>query len=152
MAWVAAALVAALALPLGWGVTTYQAVKLAKVPAALALERLVGPQGAHVAYAGLNQPYLFFGSRFQNDLEIVPRNRAVEAQYYRWGMQLEDPYVERSYARWRGILEDLEIQWVVTVRSEWEDPEHRWVSRRTDDFALAYQDPDVEIWRVLDTR
>jgi hypothetical protein len=45
----------------------------------------------------------------------------------------------------------LGIEWVVTVRSPWEDPEHRWVSKRTSDFALEYQDPEVEIWRVLDS-
>jgi 4-amino-4-deoxy-L-arabinose transferase-like glycosyltransferase len=151
-AWAAAALVAAAAMPLGWVVTTYQTVKLARQPAAQALDRLVGPNGAHVAYAGYNQPYLFFGSRFQNDLEIVPRNRSVDSQYYRWGTALANPYVEGSYSRWRGILEDKGIEWIVTVRSEWEDPEHRWVSRRTEDFALAYQDPGVEIWRVLESR
>jgi hypothetical protein len=150
-AWTGAAVVAAAALPLGWAVDRYQAVKLESQPAALALERLVGPRGAHVAYAGYNQPYLFFGSRFQNDVEIVPRNRSVDAQYYRWGTRLANPYVEGSYSRWKGILDDHEIAFVVTVRSPWEDPEHRWVSKRTDDFALAYQDPSVEIWRVLDT-
>ena len=149
MAPAAAALVAASAVPAGWAVDRYQALKLERFPAALALERLAGPNGAHVAYAGYNQPYLFFGSRFQNDLEIVPRNRSVDSQYYRWGSRLANPYVEGSYSRWRGILDDKEIAFVVTVRSEWEDPEHRWVSRRTDDFALAYQDPGVEIWRVL---
>jgi hypothetical protein len=150
MAPAAAALVAAAAVPLGWAVDRYQAVKLERQPAVLALERLAGPNGAHVAYAGYNQPYLFFGSRFQNDLEIVPRNRSVDAQTYRWGARLANPYVEGSYSRWSGILDDKGIEWVVTVRSEWEDPEHRWVSKRTDDFALAYQDPSVEIWRVLD--
>jgi hypothetical protein len=151
MAPAAAALVAITAVPLGWGVDHYQAVKLARQPAALALERLAGPNGAHVAYAGYNQPYLFFGSRFQNDLEIVPRNRSVDAQTYRWGTRPANPYVEGSYSRWRGILDDKGIEWVVTVRSPWEDPEHRWVSRRTEDFALAYQDPQVEIWRVIET-
>ncbi|HEX4494341.1 MAG TPA: hypothetical protein VIE43_01625 [Thermoanaerobaculia bacterium] len=151
MAPAAAALVAACAVPLGWAVDHYQAVKLERQPAVLALERLAGPNGAHVAYAGYNQPYLFFGSRFQNDLEIVPRNRSVDAQTYRWGARLANPYVEGSYSRWKGILDDKEIAWVVTVRSPWEDPEHRWVSKRTEDFALAYQDPSVEIWRVLET-
>jgi hypothetical protein len=149
-AWAGAAVVAAAALPLGGAVDRYQAVKLDNQPAALALERLVGPKGAHVAYAGYNQPYLFFGSRFQNDVEIVPRNRSVDAQYYRWGTRLANPYVEGSYSRWKGILDEKEIAFVVTVRSPWEDPEHRWVSKRTDDFALAYQDPSVEIWRVID--
>jgi hypothetical protein len=150
-AWATAVLVAAAALPLGWAVDRYQAVKLEGEPAVAALERLVGPQGAHVAYAGYNQPYLFFGSRFQNDLQIVPRNRSVDAQYYQWGMRMANPYVEGSYSRWKEILDDLGVEWVVTVRTPWEDPEHRWVSKRTSDFALAYQDPEVEIWRVIDS-
>ena len=82
-------------------------MKLEGQPAVAALERLTGPRGAHVAYAGYNQPYLFFGSRFQNDLQIVPRNRSVDAQYYRWGMRMANPYVEGSYSRWKEILDDL---------------------------------------------
>ncbi|HEY0554093.1 MAG TPA: phospholipid carrier-dependent glycosyltransferase [Thermoanaerobaculia bacterium] len=151
IAWAAAILVAALAPALAWGVDRYQAVKLEGQPAAAALERLTGPRGARVAYAGYNQPYHFFGSRFQNDLQIVPRNRSVDAQYYRWGARLANPYVEGSYSRWKEILDDLGVEWVVTVRTPWEDPEHRWVSKRTSDFALAYQDSEVEIWRVIDS-
>jgi hypothetical protein len=151
MAMATAVLIAAFAPALGWAVERYQSVKLEGRPAVAALERLTGPRGARVAYAGYNQPYLFFGSRFQNDLQIVPRNRSVDAQYYRWGGRTANPYVEGSYSRWKGILDDLGIEWVVTVRSPWEDPEHRWVSKRTSDFALEYQDPEVEIWRVLDS-
>jgi hypothetical protein len=148
--WIAAAgLIAAAAVPLGWMVAHYQKVKFSALPGPLALERLAGPRGAHVAYAGYNQPYFFFGRRFQNDLQIVPRNRAVDAQYYRWGMRMANPWDEGPYRRWHGILEEKGIEYVVIVRSEWEEPERRWVTRRTDDFALAYADPGVEIWRVL---
>ena len=41
---------------------------------------------------GMNQPYLFFGSRFQNAVEIVPRNRDLDARYYRLGGRLGQPY------------------------------------------------------------
>jgi hypothetical protein len=145
----AAALFLAAALPAGNLVATYQKEKLDDQPGPLALERLAGPNGARVAYAGMNQPYLFFGSRLQNDLEMVPRNQNLEARYYRWGSDLGNPYEATSYRPWRSSLERLGIAFVVTVRSQWEDPEHRWVSKRTDDFALAYQDPQIEIWRVL---
>jgi hypothetical protein len=145
----AAGIVLALALPLGWMVSRYQAVKLAGLPAPLALERLVGPRGARVAYAGYNQPYFFFGSRFQNDLQIVPRNRRLDAQCYRWGMEVANPYVIGTYRRWWDSLQERGIEYVVIVRSPWEDPERRWASRRTEDFALAWGDSQVEIWRVL---
>lgn len=127
----------------------YQDTKLAHTPAPLALERLAGPDGARVAYAGMNQPYLFFGSRFQNAVEIVPRNRELDARYYSWGSELGDPYMVTSYRRWRGALRRLGISLVVIVRSPWEDPERRWILHRTDEFAPAYTDPEVEIWRLV---
>ena len=146
---VAAGTVAVAAVPLGWVVGTYQKEKFARLPGPLALERLAGPRGARVAYAGYNQPYFFFGSRFQNDLQIVPRNRRLDAQFYHWGMEVTDPYVEGAYRRWWDALRERGIEYVVVIRTEWEEPERRWVSRRTEDFALAWADPQMEIWKVL---
>jgi hypothetical protein len=147
--WAAAAVALAIAaMPLGWVVSHYQREKFAALPGPLALERLVGPRGARVAYAGYNQPYFFFGSRFQNDLQIVPRSRRLDAQYYGWGTPVVDPYVEGTYRRWWDSLQDRGIEYVVIVRGPWEEPERRWVSRRTEDFTLAWADPQVEIWRV----
>ena len=104
-----------------------------------------------MAYAGYNQPYFFFGSRFQNGLEIVPRTRDLDARYYRWGMELAEPepYAAGPYRRWRGNLERLGIRYVVVVRSAWEDPERRWITHRSEDFELAWTNPQVEIWRVV---
>jgi hypothetical protein len=149
---VTAGLVAITAVPLGRMISTYQEVKLAGKPGPLALERLAGPDGARVAYTGFNQPYHFFGSRLQNDLEIVPRSRALDARTYRWRSQLADPYDDTGpYRRWRGNLERLGIELVVVIRSPWEDPERRWMAHRTTDFQLVYQDVGAEIWRVLPT-
>ncbi len=128
----------------------YQEKKFANLPGELALERIVGTRGARVAYAGFNQPYLFFGSRFQNGLEIVPRTRALEARYYRWGVPLTEPYSVGPYRRWRGNLERLGIEYVVVVRSPWEDPERRWMNHRSEDFDLAWASSQVEIWRVIE--
>jgi hypothetical protein len=149
MRWAMAGLALIAAVPLGWVVSTYQTEKFARLPGPSALERLAGPGGARVAYAGHNQPYFFFGSRFQNDLQVVPRNRRLDAQYYRWGTEVVDPYVEGAYRRWWDSLTEREIEYVVIVRGPWEEPERRWVSRRTEDFALAWADSQVEIWRVL---
>src|SRR6185295_11556262 len=149
----AAGLLLAAAVPLGGMVETYQKVKLVHEPAALALERLAGPDGARVAYAGLNKPYLFYGSRLQNEIEIVPRSRALDARTYRWGSRLAEPYNEiGSYRRWRGNVERLGIEYVVVIRSPWEDPERRWLAHRTQDFQLAYADAVTEIWKVLPGR
>jgi hypothetical protein len=148
MRWAAAGAAVIAAVPLGWVVATYQVKKFAKLPGPLALERLAGPRGARVAYAGYNQPYFFFGSHFQNDLQIVPRNRKLDAQFYHWGMEVTDPYVEGAYRRWWDALQERGIEYVVIVRTEWEEPERRWVSRRTEDFALAWAGPREEIWRV----
>jgi hypothetical protein len=151
-AWIAAALLALAALPLGWAVATYQRVKLANRPAPLALERLTGPDGARVHYTGLNQPYLFFGSRLQNDVQIVPRSGDLDAQYYRWGSPITEPYVPGRYRRWRRILDRLKIEFVVVVITPWADPERSWMERRTNGFRRVYADTDTEIWQVVPER
>ncbi|PYQ62062.1 MAG: hypothetical protein DMF53_13955 [Acidobacteria bacterium] len=153
--WLAAAgTVLIAAVPMGWAVGNYQVKKFShpKMAGPLALERIVGPRGARIAYAGYNQPYFFFGRRFQNDLQIVPRNRMLDAQYYSWGMEVRDPYVEGTYRRWQESLLARGIEYVVIVRGPWEEPEGRWVSRRTEGFALAWAGGGVEIWRVLDVQ
>jgi hypothetical protein len=147
--WITTAAVLLAAVPLGRLISTYQVRKMSTLHGPLALERLAGPGGARVAYAGMNQPYFFFGSRFQNALEIVPRNRDLEARYYDWGSRLGEPYeIDSTYRRWRNSLDRLGVDFVVTVRSEWEDPERRWITHRQDEFSLAYSDPAVDIWRV----
>jgi hypothetical protein len=150
--WAMAAVITAVliaAWPLGWLVETYQELKLAEKPAAFAMDSLAGPGGARIAYVGLNQPYLFFGRRLQNDVQIVPRNWELDAQYYSWGSPVIDPFIPDTYRRWRRILERLGIQWVVVARTPWADPEQTWIRQRSRDFRLAYQDADAEIWKVL---
>lgn len=137
------------ALPLGWLVDIYQETKLTERPAAFAMDALAGPGGAKIAYVGLNQPYLYFGRRIQNDVQIVPRNWDLDAQYYRWGSPVTDPFAFTTYRRWRRILERLGIQWIVVVRTPWEDPERAWIGQRQGDFRLAWQDMETEIWKVL---
>jgi hypothetical protein len=150
--WIAAALLAVAALPLGWAVATYQEVKLVNRPAPFALEQLAGPNGARVHYTGLNQPYLFFGGRLQNELQIVPRNGDLAAQYYSWGSPITDPYVPVNYRRWRRSLDRRKIELVVAALTPWADPERSWMAKRTNGFERVYEDGEMEIWRVLPER
>ena len=136
-------------LALGCNVERYQRVKLADSPAALALERLVGNRGATVGYVGLNQPYLFFGSRLQNDVRIVPRSFNLRAEHYRWGGVPERPFRHSSFARWIGVVKILGIEYVVVVRSPDEDPERTWMAKHWDRFRRVYVDGATEIWKLL---
>ncbi len=150
--WLAVATAAALAisaLTLSAAVDHYQAVKLTYRLPALALERMVGPGGAAVAYVGLNKPYTFFGSRLQNAVYVVPRIGELESQYYRWGGTLEFPYDSDDYVRWRRRLNRLGIGFVVVHRSPWENPERDWMAGRPRAFGLEFFDRETEIWRVL---
>jgi Dolichyl-phosphate-mannose-protein mannosyltransferase len=141
------------ALMLGPSVEKYQRVKLDRQPGPLALERLVGPRGARVGYAGLNQPYLFFGSRMQNDLQIVPRSRrGLPGQYYSWRGPVAEPYEERGYGRWRSVLDRLKVEYLVIIPTEVPTPERRWVAKRPEEFELLFDDGSTEIWRVLPGR
>jgi len=145
----ATAAVAVAALALGSLVTEYQAVKLNQKPAALALERLVGPAGASVAYTGLNEPYPFFGSRLQNAVQIVPRTGEPEAQYYYWGGTPKFPYDADDYVRWKRRLDGLDVAFVVVHHSPEEDPERDWMEGHPRAFRLEYSDSVFEIWRVV---
>ncbi len=135
--------------PLGAAVAKFQEEKLFERPPALALERMAGPAGAAVAYAGLNKPYTFFGSRLQNDVRIVPRQGNLEDQYYQWGGTLTFPYEGDDYVRWRRRLDALDIAFVVVHRSDSENPERDWMEGRPRAFRLEYSDPATEVWRVV---
>jgi len=139
----------AAALVLGCSVGRYQRTKLADSPAAMALERLTGGRGATVGYVGLNQPYLFFGSRLQNDVRIVPRSFNLRAEHYRWRGVPEPPYRHRSFGRWMGVIKVLGIEYVVVVRSPDEDPERAWMAQHWDRFRRVHVDGTTEIWKLL---
>jgi hypothetical protein len=151
--WAAAVAVLAAVLlaagPLGAAVDRYQARKLRADPAAFALEQAAGPRGARVAYAGFNQPYLFFGSRLQNDVQFVPRTWDLAAQYYRWGGRREFPYEDGNRRRWRRILDLLRIEYVVAVNTPAEVPERGWVLAEPGGYEAIYDDEVTTIWRVV---
>lgn len=149
----AAALLGIAALSLGPTVGKYQRLKLDLQWGPLALEQLAGPRGVRVGYAGLNQPYLFFGSRVQNDLQIVPRSRrGLPGQYYSWGKPLVEPYEDRGYQRWRSVLDRLKIEYLVLIPADTKTPERRWVAKRPEEFELLFDNGSTEIWRVLPAR
>ena len=148
VAWLAGAAVLGASVALGASIEVYQAKKLQKRPAVLALEKEAGAAGARVAYVGLNAPYLFFGRRLENDVRIVPLTRNLDAAYYRWGGPVERPFEEGPYRRWKKNLADLNVRLVVVIRSSWEDPERRWMARRRTQFRRIYRDWETEIWRV----
>jgi hypothetical protein len=149
--WAAAAAISLALAALGSGKTVerYQARKLRHFHAALALEEAAGPGGATVAYAGYNQPYPFFGSRLQNDVEIVPTSWALDSQYYRWNGDIEFPFHGGTFRRWWRILGAYGVDFVVIHRSPGENPERQWVVRRPDLFQPVYQNGPMEVWRVL---
>ena len=136
-------------LAVGCNVERYQRVKLAGSPAAQALERLTAARGATVGYVGLNQPYLFFGSRLQNDVRIVPRSFNLRAEHYRWGGQPERPFPRGTYRRWLGVVQQLGVQYVVVVRSADEDPERAWMANHWERFRRVHVDETTEVWKLL---
>ncbi len=141
---------------LGRTLELYQAEKLDQLPpphafeqrAAAALDWLVGPRGAEIAYVGWNRPYLFFGSRLQNGVHIVPTEGEPEERFYDWGGNTDWPYGGDRFWRWRENLETLDVAYVVVILSDRTSPERRWLRRHPRRFSRIYQDEAVEIWRV----
>ena len=148
--WVAALVVAGGALvALSRGVDYYQERKLEPHWAAAALDSATGKSGAVIAYTGYNQPYLYFGSRLQNEVRIVPRNRDLLAEHYRWGGTARWPYERGSYRAWLANLRRLGVRYVV-VALELENGglERRWMRRQRREFELVHSDPITEVWRL----
>jgi hypothetical protein len=133
----------------GFWIDRFQTVKLAAEPAAAALDTATRWSGARVAYVGSNEPYLFFGSRLQNDLQIVPTDGDLAAQYYFWGGSVHFPFDRPSSGQWRANLAARRIDFVVAARTPDEGPERSWMTASPRDFTLLYQSPPVEIWRVV---
>lgn len=149
LAWIGAALLVLAAFPLSAAIGRYQELKLRDRPAPLFLDRIAGREGTRAAYVGWNQPYLYFGSRLQNDVTIVPRSRNLAARYYHWGGTPELPFRSGRYRHWRQNLDRLGIDYVIVVRSPWDRPERGWIARHPGQFRLVYEDAENEIWRVL---
>lgn len=144
----AAALAGILLLAPGFAV--YQETKWRGLPAESALDRLVGPAGAGVAYVGFNAPYPFFGRSLQNDLRIVPTGEPFQDAFWDWGVSPDSPFEYDKPRRWLRLLEAQEIGYVVTVS----DPslpapaELAWMEERPGRFAPVYRDGRAAIWRV----
>ena len=137
-------------------VERYQAGKLtrakpahaAELPAARALEARAGAAGAEVAFVGGNRPYLFFGSRLQNGVHVVPTGPGLASRFYTWGDPARWPRPGR-YRRWRANLERLGVRYVAVVLIERAaDPERRWMRRRPESFRRLHADPWAELWEV----
>jgi hypothetical protein len=126
----------------------FQAEELAGDADAAALQRATGGIAARVAYVGSNEPYNFFGSRLQNDVEIVPTDGDLAAQYYAFGGSVHFPFGTPSAVQWRANLQARRIQFVVAARGRTAGPERSWMAAAPEDFALLYQSARVEIWRL----
>ncbi len=142
--------------PLAPRVERYQAGKLARagpahaaeLPAARALEARAGAAGAEVAFVGGNRPYLFFGSRLQNGVHVVPTGPGLASRFYTWGDPARWPPPGR-YRRWRANLERLGVRYVaVVLTEEAANPERRWMRRRPESFRRLHADPWAELWEV----
>jgi hypothetical protein len=134
--------------PLGRTVEAYQKHKLRGEPAARTLEEWFHPGGARIAYVGWNQPYFFFGSRLQNSVEVVPHTRDASAAFYDWNLDPALPYDRHRPKAWLDLLDELEIDFVVVVASDSEDPERRWIAGRPERFEKVYDDLKIALWRV----
>ena len=140
-------LVAAAAWRGGRLIDSSQARKLAGEPAAIVLDAATARDGARVAYVGSNQPYLYFGSRLQNDVQIVPTDADLADQYYFWGGSAHFPFGGGSAGRWRANLIARGVEYVVAARTPDEGPERAWMAADPMEFKPLYQDARAEIWR-----
>jgi hypothetical protein len=101
-----------------------------------------------VAYVGHNAPYLYFGSRLQNRVVIVPtRTRDLDRRLYTWGGTTAQPYRRGRAAVWIDNLERLGVSYVVVVRLGHEGPERLWMLRHPQRFRQVAAQGVEEVWR-----
>lgn len=111
-------------------------------------EHLVGPEGATVAYVGHNAPYLYYGSRLQNRVVIVPTaTRDLDRRLYTWGGTTAQPYRRGRAVDWIDNLERLGVSYVVVARLGHEAPERLWMLRHPDRFRQLAAQGVEEVWR-----
>lgn len=111
-------------------------------------EHLLGPEGGTLAYVGSNAPYLYFGSRLQNRVVIVPTTmRDLDRRLYDWGGTTAQPYRRGRATVWIDNLERLGVSFVVVVRLGHEAPERRWMLRHPERFQQVAEQGIEEVWR-----
>jgi hypothetical protein len=135
--------------PVGRSIETYQKRKMRAEPIVAQLERMTGGRPVQIAYLGWNQPYLFYGSRLQNRVEMVPYDWDLDSRFFDWGSSPELPFNHRLPRRWVRQVDALGIDYMVVVRAGFENPERRWIEERPKKFRLAYGDGIREIWQVF---
>jgi hypothetical protein len=96
-----------------------------------------------------NQPYLYYGSRLQNEVLIVPTVWDLPAQYYRWGGSAEFPFDYPEFRRWWRILNVLDIHYLVLRLSGGEEPHRSWIVAHPDRFQRIYEGGGDEVYRVV---
>jgi len=131
------------------GIDLYQDLKLRDRPAALALDRATGPRGATVIYVAFNQPYLYFGSRLQNDVQIVPTGWDFASQYYRFGGNAGFPFDGLEPRRWWRTLGAIDARFVVLRLSGEEEPRRSWILAHPERFQPIYRDGADEVYQVV---
>jgi len=134
---------------LAYGIERFQDLKFRGQPAALALEQATGRQGTTVGYMAFNQPYLYFGSRLQNEVLIVPTVWDLASEYYRWGGNAEFPFDYPEFRRWWRILQVLNVRYLVLRISGGEEPHRSWILGRPDRFQRIYEGGGDEVYRVV---
>jgi len=134
---------------LGRKIELYQGLKLRDRPAALALDRAAGETGATVAYMAFNQPYLYAGSRLQNDVQIVPTGWDFASQYYRWGGNAVFPFDGLEPRRWWRTLGAIDARFLVLRLSGEEEPRRGWILAHPERFQPIYLDGADEVYRVV---
>jgi hypothetical protein len=130
-------------------VRKYERQRYRDRPAAAELERLVGPAPARIAYAGWNQPYLFFGTRMRNAVFLVPAEPSLDTLFYNWRGAIESRESKRPRRDWVRNLDRLRVNWVVWEAAGLDArPERGWMLRDPARFTRVYADVRNEIWQV----
>lgn len=113
-------------------------------------ERASGPLRIAMS-ATQNIPYPLYGRTFANAVFFLPRDGRPESLYYGLATRDPHPFQGISQSEWKHAILKLRPDYffsAVDMNSAVFGKEDAWAASDTGSFSLAYQDPEVRIYKV----
>ncbi len=132
-------------------VAAYQEARLAPGSLARLLDARTATEGATVAVAGTNQPYLLSGGRLQNRVVYVRTQGPPPLSFFDWRRPAPVPGERPRLSAWLANLGRSGARFLA-VRYDEPTPEHEWTDLVPDAIRLVARGTDGDLFELLPDR